>query len=108
MTADGMTADGMTADGMTTILTGGDKLFQPRKIERPRLRQIDDKLPIPAAVKRHWSARVTTVFPRQGRYATDPAAPAMYPEADISIAHIDDLRHVSLGVMIYAARKGVG
>jgi hypothetical protein len=103
-----MTADGMIADGMTTILTGGDMVFQPRKIERSRLWQIDDKLPIPAAVKKIWGARVTRVFSRQGHCAVDPAALATYPEAEISIAHISDLLHVSLDVMICAARKGVG
>jgi hypothetical protein len=52
---------------------------------------LDDKLRILAAVKHFWAARVTTVFVRQGRYATDPKILASYPAADISIERIGDL-----------------
>src|SRR5262249_29822185 len=84
------------------ILSDGDVVFQPRKVERSGLFEavqrnvliyvhkeqelddvaarypadhyvlIDDKLRILDAVKRAWGARVTTVFPRQGHYAHDP------------------------------------
>ena len=77
-------------------------MFQPRKVERSGLWRvfgdnvliyvhkeleladvenhfparhyvmIDDKLRILDAIKRVWGDRVTTVFPRQGHYATDP------------------------------------
>jgi len=52
---------------------------------------VDDKLRILTAVKKIWGARVTTVFPRQGHYALDPAALATYPPADLSIDRIGDL-----------------
>jgi hypothetical protein len=52
---------------------------------------IDDKLRILDAVKRAWGDKVTTVFPRQGHYATDPAILAAYPPADITVEHIGDL-----------------
>ena len=52
---------------------------------------IDDKLRILDAMKRVWGDRVTTVFPRQGHYAMDPAVLAEFPPADVTIEHIGDL-----------------
>ncbi len=37
------------------------------------------------------SAAVTTVFPRQGHYATDPETLAKYPPGEIQIDHIGEL-----------------
>jgi FMN phosphatase YigB (HAD superfamily) len=88
--------------GPVVILSDGDAVFQPRKVERAGLWQafeghvliyihkeeelddverlypakhyvmIDDKLRILDTMKKIWGTRVTTVFPRQGHYATDP------------------------------------
>src|SRR5215467_3650988 len=107
--------------GTAVILSDGDAVFQPRKVERSGLWQafenrvliyvhkerelddverlhpadhyvlIDDKLRILAAVKKVWGERVTTVFPKQGHYAFDPKALAAYPAADIELAKIGDL-----------------
>jgi FMN phosphatase YigB (HAD superfamily) len=107
--------------GPTVILSDGDAVFQPRKVERSGLWKavddrvliyihkerelddverlypakhyvlIDDKLRILAAVKKIWGERVTTVFPKQGHYALDPQAVAEHPRADIELAHIADL-----------------
>jgi FMN phosphatase YigB (HAD superfamily) len=107
--------------GATVILSDGDVVFQPRKVERSGLYEavegrvliyihkeheledvekrypsrhyvlIDDKLRILAAVKKIWGARVTTVFPRQGHYALDPKALTAYPPADITVERIGDL-----------------
>ena len=107
--------------GTAVILSDGDAVFQPRKVERSGLWQafenrvliyvhkerelddverlypadhyvlIDDKLRILAAVKKIWGERVTTVFPKQGHYAFDPKALAAYPAADIELAKIGDL-----------------
>ena len=52
---------------------------------------IDDKLRILDAIKRIWGDRVTTVFPRQGHYATDPAILAEFPPADVTVERIGDL-----------------
>jgi hypothetical protein len=52
---------------------------------------VDDKLRLLAAVKEIWGSRVTTIFVRQGHYATDPKILASYPPADISIGRIGDL-----------------
>jgi len=115
--------------GPTVILTDGDVVFQPRKIERSgiyaavdgrvldyvhkeheladverrfparRYVLVDDKLRILAAVKDAWGERVTTVFPRQGHYAHDPAVLAEYPEArfaDVAVAAIGDLLQLDL------------
>jgi len=105
----------------SAILSDGDAVFQPRKVQRSGLWQafdghvliyihkeeelddvarfypakryvmIDDKLRILAKMKEIWGDRVTTVFPRQGHYATDPKALADYPHGDIQIDHIGDL-----------------
>jgi FMN phosphatase YigB (HAD superfamily) len=106
--------------GTTVILTDGDVVFQPLKIERSGLADavdgrvliyvhkeqelpdverrfpadeyvlVDDKIRILTDVKRSWGSRVTTVFPRQGHYALDPAV-AAYPKPDFSIDRIADL-----------------
>jgi haloacid dehalogenase-like hydrolase len=107
--------------GTTVILSDGDAVFQPRKVERSGLWSafdsriliyihkeqelddverlypaghyvlIDDKLRILSAVKKIWGKRVTTVFPKQGHYALDSKALAEYPPADIELAKIADL-----------------
>lgn len=107
--------------GQVVILTDGDAVFQPRKIQRSGLQEavesniliyvhkehqladveerypaahyvlVDDKLRILTAVKAIWRERVTTVFPRQGHYAVDTAALADYPPADVTVERIGEL-----------------
>lgn len=107
--------------GGVVILSDGDVVFQPRKVERSGLWSavdgnvliyvhkerelddvearfpaeryvlIDDKLRILTAIKAIWGERVTTVFPRQGHYARDPAILAEYPPADVSVDRIGDV-----------------
>src|SRR5262252_640618 len=107
--------------GPTVILTDGDVVFQPRKVERSGIFEavdghvliyihkeealadverrypaehyvlVDDKLRILTAVKKAWGERVTTVFPRQGQYALDAKAVAAYPPPDLTIERIGDL-----------------
>ena len=109
--------------GPTAILSDGDVVFQPRKIERSGLWEavegevliyihkeqmlddverryparryvmVDDKLRILSAMKTSWGRRLTTVFVRQGHYAADPAQVDPYPAADVTIEHIGDLLH---------------
>jgi FMN phosphatase YigB (HAD superfamily) len=104
--------------GPTVILSDGDVIFQPRKVERSGIREavdghvliyihkeemledverrypaqhyvmVDDKPRILAAVKDAWRERVTTVFPRQGQYARDAKA---YRPADLTIERIGEL-----------------
>jgi FMN phosphatase YigB (HAD superfamily) len=103
------------------ILSDGDAVFQPRKVQRSGLWQtfdghvliyvhkeeelddverfypakryvmIDDKLRILDAMKKIWGERLTTVFPRQGHYAIDPEILAKYPHGDIQLDRIADL-----------------
>jgi len=107
--------------GPVVILTDGDVVFQPRKVERSGLLEavdgnaliyvhkekeledveqrypaehyvmVDDKLRILPAMKQIWQDRLTTVFPRQGHYALDPKVIATYPPADITIKRIGEL-----------------
>jgi FMN phosphatase YigB (HAD superfamily) len=119
--------------GSAAILSDGDVVFQPRKIDRSGLYDafqghvliyvhkerelddvearypakhyvlVDDKVRILAAVKEHWGARVTTVFPRQGHYAHDSLEVAKYPKPDIAIERIGELQKYSLEQMLEAA-----
>jgi hypothetical protein len=42
---------------------------------------------------------VTTVFPKQGHYAFDPALLAAHPAADVSIASIAELMNHDFGTI---------
>jgi len=113
--------------GRTVILSDGDVVFQPRKIERSGLWEavegevlvyihkeqmlddverryparryvmVDDKLRILTAMKAIWQNRLTTVFVRQGHYAHDPVHLAGYPPADVVIDRLEQLRDHRLG-----------
>ena len=119
--------------GPAVILTDGDVVFQPRKVERAGLLEavehnvliyvhkeqelddvelrypadhyvlVDDKLRILSAVKKIWGKRVTTVFPRQGHYALDPDVVAKYPRADVSVDRIGFLLDYDLHTLLAAA-----
>ena len=118
--------------GTAAILSDGDAVFQPRKIERSGLWDavegnvriylhkecelpdvekklpadhyvvIDDKLKLLTAIKEQWKDRVTTVFPKQGHYANDPKNLATYPAADISIGRIGELLDYNLSQLLPA------
>jgi FMN phosphatase YigB (HAD superfamily) len=107
--------------GTTAILSDGDVIFQPRKVDRSGIWQavdgnvliyvhkelaldsveaqfpaeryvmVDDKLRILTAMKKSWGARLTTVFVRQGHYALDAKEIAKYPAADLTIEAIEEL-----------------
>ena len=122
--------------GPTVILSDGDVVFQPRKIQRSGIWNavegrvliyvhkeqmledvaqryparhyvmVDDKQRILAAMKSVWSERLTTVFPRQGHYAQDPANIAAYLPADLAVDRIGDLLRCDLTVFIRAPGTG--
>jgi FMN phosphatase YigB (HAD superfamily) len=121
--------------GETAILSDGDMIFQPLKIERSGLREavdekvmiyihkeqelddvkarypadhyvlIDDKVRILDAVKKTWGKNVTTVFPRQGHYAADTNEVAKYMPPDITVDRIDQLLNYDLA-KLRSATKG--
>lgn len=106
--------------GPAVVLSDGDVVFQPRKIERSGLLEavehhilvyvhkeqelddvehrypaeryvmVDDKLWLLHAIKRHWGTRVTTVWPRQGHYITDARVPTL-PPPDVTLERIGEL-----------------
>jgi FMN phosphatase YigB (HAD superfamily) len=114
------------SSGLTAILSDGDVVFQPRKVQRAGLFDavdgrvliyvhkeralddverrypadhyvlVDDKPRILTAVKQSWGERVTTVFARQGCYAHDPKAIGALQPADLTIEHIADLLQCDL------------
>jgi FMN phosphatase YigB (HAD superfamily) len=120
--------------GTTVILSDGDVVFQPRKVQSSGLWEavegrvliylhkekmleaverrfpaaryfmIDDKLRILAAMKHSWGSRLTTVFARQGHYALDPRELAAYPPADLTLAAIGELATLNLSALSGAAR----
>jgi FMN phosphatase YigB (HAD superfamily) len=117
--------------GPTVILSDGDVVFQPRKIQRAGLWDavegrvliylhkeqmlstveqrypaghyvmVDDKLRILAAMKQVWGERLTTVFPRQGHYALDPREIAAWPQADLTVARIGELVDLPAAVSVW-------
>ncbi|MGO4393138.1 HAD family hydrolase [Variovorax sp. M-6] len=121
--------------GTPVILSDGDAVFQPHKVQRSGLWQavdgrvliyihkermlddvqrryparhyviVDDKLRILSAMKAALGERLTTVFPRQGHYALDPLVVGAYPPPDITLARIADLRDVPLAALQGAARS---
>ncbi len=112
--------------GPAVILTDGDVVFQPRKLDRSSITEavdgniliymhkeleledveqrypsehyvlVDDKLRILTAAKNIWGEMVTTVFVRQGHYANDPEIEATYPPADVGLNRISDLLQYDL------------
>ena len=112
--------------GRPALLTDGDVVFQPRKVERSGLYEavgghvliyvhkeheladvrarypaahyvvIDDKLRILTAIKKLWRRRVTTVFVKQGHYAWDAKTLATYPPADVTIDRIGQILDLEL------------
>src|SRR6266704_4269751 len=119
--------------GVPVILSDGDVVFQPRKVECSGIFEavegkvliyvhkeqelsdveqrypaehyvlVDDKLRILAAVKKVWAARVTTVFPRQGHYALDPQILAGYPPADVTIERVGELMNYDAQTLVAAS-----
>lgn len=107
--------------GPPVIVSDGDVVFQPRKVDRAGLGDvfgsnvliyvhkehelddvetrfpaehyvmIDDKVRLLTAIKKFWGPRVTTIFPRQGHYALNAAEVAKYPRPDITIERIGEL-----------------
>src|SRR5512135_1339711 len=121
--------------GLTVILSDGDVVFQPRKVQRSGLREavegrvliyihkeqmlddverhyparhyvmVDDKLRILASMKTVWGKRLTTVFVRQGHYARDPKILGAHPAADVSIEGIGELAEGDLPAWLGAASE---
>ena len=119
--------DQLRAWGPTVILSDGDVVFQPRKVQRSGIWEavdghvliyihkeevlddvekrypaehyvlVDDKPRILAAVKEAWGDRVTTIFPRQGQYARDAKA---YRPADLTVERIGDLLTLDLPALL--------
>jgi FMN phosphatase YigB (HAD superfamily) len=119
--------------GPTVILSDGDVVFQPRKVQRSGLWEavggrvliyvhkeqmlseverlhparhyvmVDDKLRILESMKKVWGDSLTTIFPRQGHYALDPRNIAAHPPADITIESIADM--VSLDLASFLSKR---
>ncbi|PYO97878.1 MAG: haloacid dehalogenase [Gemmatimonadetes bacterium] len=122
--------------GLTVILSDGDVVFQPRKIQRSGLWaavegrvliyihkeqmleavaeryparhyvMVDDKLRILAAMTQHWGDGVTTIFPRQGHYALDRKNIIAYPAADLTVERIGDLVDYDLTALLDRTNVG--
>ncbi len=122
--------------GQTVVLSDGDVVFQPRKVERSGISEavdghvliyihkeqalddverrypakhyvlVDDKLRILDAVKKIWGDRVTTIFPRQGQYAYDPNVIAACRPADFTVERIGDLVNYELPAL-FAGKQSV-
>ena len=121
--------------GPTVILSDGDVVFQPRKVQcsglwnavqgrvliyvhkekmldavqrhfpAHRYVMVDDKQRVLTAMKQVLGKRLVTVFPRQGHYARDPANIARYPAADVSVERIGDLLELPDAVWLDATTQ---
>lgn len=118
--------------GPVVLVSDGDAVFQPHKIERAGLFDavdghvliyvhkeqelddiearypaehyvlIDDKLRILSAAKHVWGPRVTTVHSQQGHYAQGLNVRHAYPAADLTLARIGDLLQGDLDGLLAA------
>ena len=125
----------LSSFGPTVILSDGDVVFQPRKVIRSGLWEavsgrvliyihkermldavqhhhparhyvmVDDKLRILAAMKEAMHERLTTVFPRQGHYALDPAVVAAFPAGELNIERIGDLLDADIHSLLARQEK---
>ena len=107
--------------GSAVILSDGDVIFQPRKIQRSGIWDavegrvliylhkermldamqrrfpashyvmVDDKPQLLAAMKRLLGGKLTTVFVRQGHYAAESVNAVIDPAPDLTIQRIGDL-----------------
>jgi FMN phosphatase YigB (HAD superfamily) len=107
--------------GLPVVLSDGDVVFQPRKIERSGIWSavqgrvlidvhkerslaamqrryparhyvmVDDKAQLLAAMKRVLGRKLTTVFVHQGHYAAQSADAVIEPSPDLEIERIGDL-----------------
>ena len=124
--------------GLPVVLSDGDMVFQPRKIQRSRIWEavagrvliplhkqhaleamqrrfpaahyvmIDDKPQVLAEMKQLLGARLTTVFVRQGHYAVESAGKTIDPPPDRSIGTIGELIDCNGSYFAAAAPAGTG
>ena len=121
--------------GQSVVLSDGDVIFQPRKIDRAGIYDavegrvliyihkeselsdvekrfpadhyvmVDDKIRILTEMKKYWGTRLTAIFPRQGHYALDPKIVNQYPPADITVERVGELVQFDLETIVAAAKK---
>ena len=107
--------------GLTVVLSDGDAVFQPRKIQLSGLWEavegrvliyvhkeqmldavaaryparhyviVEDKRRILSATKTEWDGRLTTIFVRQGHYALDHDSSIAGPRPDLTVERIGQL-----------------
>jgi FMN phosphatase YigB (HAD superfamily) len=124
--------------GRPVVLSDGDVVFQPRKIQRSgiwnavegrvliyvhkeraidMMRQrcparhyvmVDDKLRLLAAMKRVLGSELTTVFVHQGHYAAQASDSRIEPPPDMEIERIGDLLDLKLSDFLAASPVGIG
>jgi FMN phosphatase YigB (HAD superfamily) len=112
--------------GKPVVLSDGDIIFQPRKIQRSGICSsvegrvliylhkekvidhvqqrypaahyvmVDDKTKLLAAMKSTLGSKLSTVFVRQGHYALAPESAAATPPPDLVIERIAELKNLSL------------
>jgi FMN phosphatase YigB (HAD superfamily) len=123
--------------GLPVVLSDGDVIFQPRKIQRSGIWNavqgrvlievhkeraldavrrryparhyvmVDDKPLLLASMKRALGQDLTTVFVHQGHYATQSETTVIDPPPDVEIEHIGDLLDRDLSELLRASPVGV-
>ena len=123
--------------GLPVVLSDGDVVFQPRKIQRSGIWNavqgrvliyvhkeraldamqrrhparhyvmVDDKPQLLAAMKRVLGAKLTTVFVHQGHYAEQSTNTVIGPPPDVEIERIGDLLDRNLSDFVAISPSGV-
>ena len=123
--------------GLPVVLSDGDVVFQPRKIQRSGIWNavqgrvliylhkegaldgmqrryparhyvmVDDKAQLLAAMKRVLGQKLTSVFVHQGHYAAQSANTVIDPPPDLEIQRISDLLNLHLSDFLAALPIGV-
>jgi FMN phosphatase YigB (HAD superfamily) len=123
--------------GLPVVLSDGDVVFQPRKIQRSGIWNavqdrvliyvhkeraldamqrryparhyvmVDDKPQLLAAMKRVLGEKLTTVFVHQGHYAEQSTNTVIDPPSDLEIERIGDLLDRNLSDFLAASPSGV-
>ena len=125
--------DHLNAFGRPVVLSDGDIVFQPRKIQRAGIWaavagrvliyphkeraieavkqrfpathyvMVDDKPNLLAAVKSILGSQLTTIFVRQGHYAQSPESNSLRPPPDQVIEHIAELAQLNLADFLHSS-----
>jgi hypothetical protein len=94
----------MTRDQIVFLVDVDDTLLDNDPIRNDLKRHLEREFGaacrILSAVKSAWGDRVTTVFPRQRKFAHDPVVLTTNPPADLTVERIGELLNYDLAALL--------